>query len=415
MKKRLLCFTMLLTVTISAITFTNNVKAATKWNTSKSVTKEENGIKYSAYLTEDGKESWIYQIKLSKKITKLTLPKEINQAKLTRVGFGKELYNKGEDEDAYQNLFGDTIEPWHNCYGDLSNDDKNKQTIETVAIPSTVNQLEIATFSGMKKLKSVVIPEQTASVPAYTFAKCSALSKVTFSKNMNEIDSTAFVKSNQVKTFSCPKANKTFAVKKGMLTTRSGKTLVLVPNKMKKIRIPTSVKTIKAKAFNGSQATSIVIPKSVKKIEAKALSSKKVTKVSLSSKNKIYKMANNCIYRKSDGLLVGVIAKTKKVSIPSKVKVIDDTVSVMGKIGTKNQVHIPKSVNKVVERWMFYGDATVYFHGMKPPVIVSEYNGNEFTALPIFNKVYVPKKAKNTYIKWAKDRDGLTWHDLHTF
>ena len=259
--------------------------------------------------------------------------------------------------------------------------DVNKRTIQEIVFPNTVNQIEAASFS----------------------------------KNMQSIASSAFLHSNQVKTFSCPKSNKTFAVKKGMLMTKSGKTLVLVPNKMKKITIPTSVKTIKAKAFNGSQATSIVIPKSVKKIEAKALSSKKVTKVSLSSKNKIYKMANNCIYRKSDGLLVGVIAKTKKVSIPSKVKVIDDTVSVMGKIGTKNQVHIPKSVNKVVERWMFYGDATVYFHGMKPPVIVSEYNGNEFTALPIFNKVYVPKKAKNTYIKWAKDRDGLTWHDLHTF
>ena len=259
--------------------------------------------------------------------------------------------------------------------------DVNKRTIQEIVFPNTVNQIEAASFS----------------------------------KNMQSIASSAFLHSNQVKTFSCPKSNKTFAVKKGMLMTKSGKTLVLVPNKMKKIRIPTSVKTIKAKAFNGSQATSIVIPKSVKKIEAKALSSKKVTKVSLSSKNKIYKMANNCIYRKSDGLLAGVIAKTKKVSIPSKVKVIDDTVSVMGKIGTKNQVHIPKSVNKVVERWMFYGDATVYFHGMKPPVIVSEYNGNEFTALPIFNKVYVPKKAKNTYIKWAKDRDGLTWHDLHTF
>ena len=416
MKKRLLCFITLLTATISAVTLTNNVKAATKWNTSKSVTKEENGIKYSAYLTEDGKESWIYQIKLSKKITKLTLPKEINQAKLTRVGFGKELYNKGEDEDAYQNLFGDTIEPWHNCYGDLSNNDKNKQTIETVAIPSTVNQLEIATFSGMKKLKSVVIPEQTASVPAYTFAKCSALSKVTFSKNMNEIDSTAFVKSNQVKTFSCPKANKTFAVKKGMLTTRSGKTLVLVPNKMKKLTIPSSVKEIKANALNGSQATSIVIPKSVKKIGAKALESKKITKVSLSSKNKTYKMANNCIYRKSNGTLTAVLVKTKKITIPSKVKVIDDTVSVMGKIGTKNQVHIPKSVKKVVEDWMFFGDsATVYFHGTKPPVIVSKFKGNEFTALPIFNKVYVPKKAKKTYIKWAKDRDGLKWNNLHTF
>ena len=57
MKKRLLCFTMLLTVTISAITFTNNVKAATKWNTSKSVNKKKKTVyKYSAYLTEDGKE-----------------------------------------------------------------------------------------------------------------------------------------------------------------------------------------------------------------------------------------------------------------------------------------------------------------------------------------------------------------------
>ena len=67
--------------TISAFTLTNN-ESSNQWNTSKSVTKEENGIKYSAYLTEDGKESWIYQIKLSKKITKLTLPKEINQQNL---------------------------------------------------------------------------------------------------------------------------------------------------------------------------------------------------------------------------------------------------------------------------------------------------------------------------------------------
>ena len=414
MKKRLLCFTMLLTVTISAITFTNNVKAATKWNTNKSVTKEENGIKYSAYLTEDGKESWIYQIKLSKKITKLTLPKEINQAKLTRVGFGEELY--GEGHDSYINIFGDTIEPWHGCYGTLSYNDKNKRTIQEIVFPNTVNQIEAASFTGMTKLRELKMPEQITKVPSYAFAKCTVLSKVTFSKNMQSIASSAFLHSNQVKTFSCPKANKTFAVKKGMLTTRSGKTLVLVPNKMKKLTIPSSVKEIKANALNGSQATSIVIPKSVKKIGAKALESKKITKVSLSSKNKTYKMANNCIYRKSNGTLTAVLVKTKKITIPSKVKVIDDTVSVMGKIGTKNQVHIPKSVKKVVEDWMFFGDsATVYFHGTKPPVIVSKFKGNEFTALPIFNKVYVPKKAKKTYIKWAKDRDGLKCNNLHTF
>ncbi|MGN1205856.1 MAG: hypothetical protein ACI4SQ_02580 [Eubacterium sp.] len=52
---------------------------------------------------------------------------------------------------------------------------------------------------------------------------------------------------------------------------------------------------------------------------------------------------------------------------------------------------------------------------MKPPVIESKYKGYEYTALPIFNKVYVPKAAKKTYIQWAKDRDGLTWDDLHVF
>ena len=413
MKKRLLCFITLVTATISAVTLTNNVKAATKWNTSKSVTKEENGIKYSAYLTEDGKESWIYRIKLSRKLTKLKLPEEINQAKLTRVGYGEELY--GEGHDSYENIFGDTIEPWHGCYGTLSNDDKNKRAIQQIVFPNTVNQIEAATFTGMTKLKKLEIPKQITKVPAYAFAKCTSLTKITFAKNMKSISSNAFLHSNKVKTFCCPKSNQTFAVRKGILTTKSGKTLVLVPNRMKKITIPSCVKIIRKKALNGSQATSIIIPKSVKKIEKKALEAKKITKISLSSKNKVYKMKHNCIYRKSDGLLVAVLVKTKKINIPSKIKVIDDTVSVMGKIGTRNEVHIPKSVKKVVEYWMFYGDATIYFHGMKPPVIESQYDGNEFTALPIYNSVYVPKKAKKTYIKWAKDRDGLEWHDLHTF
>ena len=56
-------------------------ESSTKWNTSKSVTKEENGIKYSAYLTEDGKESWIYQIKLSKKDHKINVAKRNQSGK----------------------------------------------------------------------------------------------------------------------------------------------------------------------------------------------------------------------------------------------------------------------------------------------------------------------------------------------
>lgn len=81
------------------------------------------------------------------------------------------------------------------------------------------------------------------------------------------------------------------------------------------------------------------------------------------------------------------------------------------------RVDIPKSVNTVIEDWMFFENfsAKVYFHGNKPPKIVSQYPGQVYTALPIFDEVYVPKKAKKTYIQWAADRDGLEWWKLHTF
>lgn len=196
MKKRILFFIMLSTAVISTIPFTANIKASTKWITTKSVKKEENGVKYFAYISEDGKESWIYRIKLSRKLTKLKLPEEINQAKLTRVGYGEELY--GEGHDSYENVFGDTIEPWHGCYGTLSNDDKNKRAIQQIVFPNTVNQIEAATFTGMTKLKKLEIPKQITKVPAYAFAKCTSLTKITFAKNMKSISSNAFLHSNKV-------------------------------------------------------------------------------------------------------------------------------------------------------------------------------------------------------------------------
>ena len=96
----------------------------------------------------------------------------------------------------------------------MSYNDKNKRTIQEIVFPNTVNQIEAASFTGMTKLRELKMPEQVTKVPSYAFAKCTVLSKVTFSKNMQSIASSAFLHSNQVKTFSCPKSNKTFAVKK---------------------------------------------------------------------------------------------------------------------------------------------------------------------------------------------------------
>ena len=46
-----------------------------------------------------------------------------------------------------------------------------------------MNQIEAASFTGMTKLRELKMPEQITKVPSYAFAKCTVLSKVTFSKN----------------------------------------------------------------------------------------------------------------------------------------------------------------------------------------------------------------------------------------
>ncbi len=114
--------------------------------------------------------------------------------------------NYGEGHDSYENIFGDTIEPGHGCYGTTSNDDKNKRSFEKIVIPGTVDQMETAAFTGMTKLKSVTIPSKVAKVPSYTFAKCTSLSKIKFSKNMKSVASTAFLYSNRVKTLQLSKS-----------------------------------------------------------------------------------------------------------------------------------------------------------------------------------------------------------------
>lgn len=54
----------------------------------------------------------------------------------------------------------------------------------------------------------------------------------------------------------------------------------------------------------------------------------------------------------------------------------DDTVSDGKRLARRTVVHIPKTVNKVVETGCFMEtQRRTFFHGMKP---VSEYNGNEF-------------------------------------
>ena len=172
-------------------------------------------------------------------------------------------------------------------------------------------------------------------------------------------------------------------------------------------------------ALFATKAKGVVIPKSVRSIGSNALSGKDIEKIELKKGNKVYKMDGGSIYNKSDKRLVAILVKKGKAKISSKVKILGEGISVMGAYYI-DRVDIPKSVKRVIEDWMFFLDyevsgTKIYFHGKKPPKIVSKVSGNVFTAIPIFSHVYVPKGAKKTYIRWADKRDGLEWSHLFTF
>lgn len=389
-------------------------KAAEKWITDKSVTVTQDGCDFLTYLSEDGKESWIYQVKINKDgLKKLSFPEKIKGAPVTRIGFGEELYE--EDSDWYYTIFHNTLEPWHNCY----DTDVKAKDITSIEFPSTLTRIETGSFCGFNKIKKVVIPNGVKELTPYSFAACPKLKEVKLPAKLTSLNVKAFDKSRKISKFTISSKSKNFKTKKGLLLSKNSKKLIWAAPAIKKIVIPNGVKKLEDNALFATKATKVVIPKSVREIGSCALTGKDIEKIELKKGNKVYKMDGGSIYNKSDKSLAAILVKKGRAKISSKVKVLGEGISVMGAYYI-DRVDIPKSVNTVIEDWMFFSDyevsgTKIYFHGKKPPKIVSEVSGQIFTALPIFNKVYVPKGAKKTYIRWADDRDGLKWSYLFTF
>lgn len=389
-------------------------KTAEKWNTKRTVTVTQGNCDFLSYLSENGKESWIYKIKIKKDgVTKLSFPEKVKDAPVTRIGYGAELYE--EDADWYYTIFTGTLEPWHNCY----DTDKKADSITSIKFPATLTRIEAGSFCGFKKLKKLAIPNGVKELTPYSFAACPKLTEVKLPAGLKALNVKAFDKSTAISKFTIPSKSAKFKTKKGLLLSKNSKKLIWAAPAIKKVIIPNGVTKLEDHALFATKAKKVVIPKSVRHIGSFALSGDDITEVELKKGNKVYKMDGSSIYNKSDKSLVAILIKKGRAKISSKVKVLGEGISVMGYY--IKRVDIPKSVNTVIEDWMFFSDyekgssAMVYFHGNTPPKIVSKYRGYESTAIPIFNDVYVPKKAKKAYIQWAANRDGLKWDKLHTF
>lgn len=373
-----------------------------KWNTGESILIKQEDCHFFAYLSKDGKESWIYQVRMKKDgIKELAFPAKVNHAPVTRIGYGTELYD-AHDLDCYYTIFYTSLEPWHNAY----DTDVKADSIVSIKFPATLTRIDVGAFCGLKKLKKLEIPDGVETLPSYIFAACPKLTEVKLPAGLKSFNVEAFDKSKAIKKLSVPSESTEFRIKKGYLLSKDSKKIVWAPPALKKVSIPGGVTKLNYGALCDSQAKEVIIPKSVRNIGAEALSGAKIKKITLKKGNKAYKMDRGCIYKKSDKSLIAILVKKRWAKISSKVKVLGDGISIMGVRARKiKRVNIPKSVQRVTGDWEFFNDhglvcsAVVYFHGKTPPEIVGKN-----TQIPCFNKIYVPKKAKKAYIRWAKDK-----------
>lgn len=127
--------------------------------------------------------------------------------------------------------------------------------------------------------------------------------------------------------------------------------------KIKEIQVPESVRWISLDAFEYVQDGKIInIPQKIEtELKDTSWTRVKWKKVSLSTNNKKYKVANGCLCSKDGKILYGIIEAHKTIAIPEGV----ETISWKGDYSGAEVIKIPASVIKIGKWASAYGLATI--------------------------------------------------------
>ena len=244
------------------------------WNTGKEVTYKGSEATYHAYLSEDGKNAWIYLVETTNKTKSLKFPDAVEGAVVTRVGYDTAL-RKLEDADEFnQNISGVTVEYAHGVDG------WSEKTInvESVVLPKNLTILESTALSGLRKVKSITIPDGVQKISAETFYGCKSLKEVKLPKSLAFFDNyTSFSACPKLSKVTLSKENKSFKMQKGLLLNKKGTKLIWAVPAKNKITVPDSVTSIADNALKAGKATSVYLGKKVKIIGKDAIAGKKIT------------------------------------------------------------------------------------------------------------------------------------------
>ena len=166
---------------------------------------------------------------------------------------------------------------------------RNCNSLEEVIFNEGMKVIPKALFGRKNELiKKVVIPDSVETIDWNAFEGCSALEEVTFGKNVKVIEVSAFSECKSLKSVS----------------------------------LPESLEEIGLTAFSECDLTEVYIPKNVKELGWLVFDKNPNFKeLVISPDNPYFYVRNNCIFNKSDNVLIGA-ASNYKIPDDGSVKII---------------------------------------------------------------------------------------------
>ena len=206
-KKILLIGGILFIAVILQLLFSNNIKAATTYNSE---------ISY-----EENYDGTIKVMASGKYIENATIPSTINGKPVTEIA---------------------------------SSGFKGCQYLKTVTLPSSIIEIGSDAFNGCKSLTSINIPSKVTEIPYWGFQNCSSLKSINLS-NITKINPDAFYGCSSLSSVTL--SNKLVLIGSGAFQKCSS---------LASVTLPSSLKEMGAEAFMESGLKSIVLPSSITKM-----------------------------------------------------------------------------------------------------------------------------------------------------
>ena len=334
------------------------------WDVKNGVEEERDGVAYHAYLSEDGKYSWIHRAEpcVGEIVDTVAFPEKVHGAELVKIG-------RRVKGDSYWDIFGNLLEPYHGL--DRWPDDArgagweaDKRGIRRIVCPASVREITGGAFCGFRDLESIVLPEKLKHIPDYLLYNCISLKKIVLplEPDFAKAGWEYMAECNHISEAVLPEGDSSCCVENGMLLSKDKTVLyqVLVPEKT--VRIPEGVKEIATHAVNTrcfTQIQSVEISSTVRKLDREALydvpdyddRESMIRKIVVDKKNPFLAESGGCVYEKKSGTLVAVVCADGTVKVPGEVRKLGDAYSKAGK--PIEQLIVPDSLKIGEEQWLF--------------------------------------------------------------